>query len=215
MKNFYKPLAHFLNHVGVLLLAAVTLAACQPSDPCDPNQIPINETYYLSQEDIDKIPFNKHELDTLVYVSNNNDTAILVRQPVEKSFWNASTNRNADPACQLWDSWKHETIAYNYKGSHYLLNNINFKVSTHDGWRGERNDGLYAYFKIANKNEYKTYFGAITDQNSYIDSVSINNKIFYGFILTLIGDNKTPILYNNQQGLLKITLNNTIFIKQL
>jgi len=208
-----------LNFIYFLIigLCIFTLQQCKPDDPCDPKQIPLNETYYLTDLDINKIPFNKDGLDTLVYVSNNNDTAVLYRQPLKNYFIKATWNRNANPGCQLWDKWNHETYEYEFKGNNTLLNNLTFIVTTYDWFKGNRFDGFYVNFKFnysLNTNFYGR-FNFISNNLNYNDTISINNKVYKGLLNSDENEQGIKFLYNNELGVLRVWQNNLIWTNQL
>jgi len=205
-----------LNFIYFLIigLCVFTLQQCKPDDPCDPNQIPLNETYYLTIDDKQKIPFFKAEFDSLVYVSDKGDTAVLYKQPPQNYFWKA--RRNANPGCPLYDFWNHETYEFEFKGKHPLLNYINFKVSTHDGFRGDGFDDTHVYFAIRTYKEFKftTRFDRANDTIRYTDTANINNKIYTGLILFGAAPDELKFTYNYQYGILKITNSTLIWKKQ-
>jgi hypothetical protein len=103
--------------ISILFLIMLIQSCTKDSEPCGGN-----ETYnYLSTEDKAKVPYTG--TDTLVFVSNTNDTAVCIGQG-KKRFYTVKYLSVRAGECQN-DAYYYE--AYNYK---FVSNNSNLKIET-------------------------------------------------------------------------------------
>ena len=114
--------------------------------------------HYLSVADKAKVAYTGK--DSLVYISNNNDTAICIGQGITQFF--VTSSKYANPDCPpIKDYYE----AFNFK---FISNNSNFKIDLSlyrdDGY------GLETIHAINNKMDYRIYL------------VDINNKEISNFI---------------------------------
>ncbi len=192
----------------LLLIPALVLSNCKPDNPCDvsPTQ---NVTYNLDTADINKIPYRTDGRDTLVYISDEGDTATLYGQGAKRDYDVIGTRRSPNPDCQEVDAKSYETIEYYFKGTSPLINTINYKVTS--------DNGVTVYFNINNISLYDPYFEFVNYTNRYIDTVLINSKIYNGVLLYSSRPSvaNIPLLYNYKFGILKITKDGLIWRKQI
>lgn len=183
------------------LAGLLGLSSCSDS-PCADEEPSQSTYFYISETNKSKIPYHSDGLDTLVYISESGDSAILLGQGKANYFEKVAINRNSNPDCPFYDYNYFETIQYRFKdGFINGIDQIDIKYHTIPSSLVEE------YLSIAvNTNMYRTYFISANNEQFYADSTIINGTTYYG--RTLYGADDSPILYNFKFGVLQFTLNN-------
>lgn len=166
------------------------LYSCQPNESCPERETKYSQ-YYISEDDKSKTPFTG--TDTLVYISNEGDTAILYGQGKKAFIEEVAQKTSADPGCPHYDYNYFENIEFFYKGSNPELNLIfiDFNASVYSPIQTN------ADFFV-NSRKYSGYLGFINNNANYSDSLKLlDNTIYYGI--------DAGIFYNCKYGLLRVT----------
>jgi hypothetical protein len=173
----------------LLCIAFVFTQSCQKESngPCGGNKT----YYYLSEIDKAKVPYTG--TDTLVFVSNTNDTAVCIGQG-KKLFYTAHSFSVNAGECED-DTYYYEAYNYKFKDRNNMLN-ISLNIFEYD---------LIAYEVMEIKKEeislhpinliyfFSKYYNDSIQTNKYIyKTLRINNGL--GFI----------VQYNLQKGIIQI-----------
>jgi hypothetical protein len=146
--------------------------------------------YYLSEEDKAKVPYTG--TDTLVFVSNTNDTAVCIGQG-KKQFYTVEYD-SGNPDCKP-PEYYYEAYNYKFIDTNNLLN-ITLNVYNYEDNMEIKNNDL-SLFPINLIYFYEKYYNdsASTNKNQY-NTLRINNG--KGFI----------VQYNLKKGIIKVESNN-------
>ena len=169
-----------------ILLAIITSCSKDPG-PCGGQKT----YYYLSEADKAKVPYAG--TDTLVFVSNTNDTAVCIGQG-KKQFFTVEYD-SGNPDCKPPEYYYE---AYNYK---YDCLNTNFKLDLNIF---KKFDGqLEIINPIVNSKYFFIYCRKVYDNPNSIDirGIIYNNvsSVFMEY-----NDSAYQLFYNNKNGILKI-----------
>ena len=185
-----KTKTKLLSIIGLIML----FENCTKDANCGDQSYIVN-SYYISADDKSKIPFKGN--DTLTYISDAGDTAILFGSGKKEFIDQIRKNISGNADCPRSTVDNNETISIEYTGDNIELNRIKYKI-------------------YGNKERTKieltinsTYIGVdypyyLNTSIFYTDSVNIENK-FYNGTPIIWSDNKA--LYNFNYGFLKIQFN--------
>jgi hypothetical protein len=96
-----------------LLLLFALLSGCKKRDTdCPASQ---DYTYNVSKENKSKVPY-KTGYETLTYISDSGDTAVLQGQGIKNYYVTSSDYSTDDPDCGGMDEWHVESIDYSFVG---------------------------------------------------------------------------------------------------
>lgn len=186
---------------GCLFSFVITISFQSCKDPCkgkDTNAETI--TYPIEEEAKSKFPFK--DKDTLIYISNLGDTAVLYGK-LYTGYETSNSSRMIE--CSKPITTHGEKMSYYATGNNLELNLIEFKLRAKLDRSGENvinfringnipNAGEYGYFNLSP--EY------INNVNNYTDSIMVNGNYIYG--KTLTEPKLISFLYNFKYAFLKI-----------
>lgn len=190
-----KAILHILLTSSFSLLL-LQLFSCQPEENCPERETKYSQ-YNISEDDKSKIPFTG--TDTLVYISNDGDTAILYGRGKKAFIDEVVAKTSINPACPHYDYDYFENIEFLYRGNNAELNRIFIDFNASVNSPKQTN----ADFTIGSVN-YSTYLGALNHPLNYEDSTIINLRTFYG--IKIGGEQNLPYLYNHEYGIIKLQL---------
>ena len=184
------------------------------SDPCAGHPS-LTYRYYLSDSNKAKIPYSNAGFDTLIYISNTNDTAILYGQG-KLQYWVSYSQPNSGPDCGNHDYWYYENIEYNFKSTNVDLNKINFHVYFHDpipgGFTTPQPPGRSDLMILTCNGSTEIGGTNFTDANSisyYTKNILINGQLYNGI------ETENNCVYNYKYGILQFQLNGKTWTKKL
>lgn len=193
----------YKNHFGKLLLLFLPLlivSGCS-DNPC-PDEEPSKSRYFYISEAIKKaVPYRTDGLDTLVYISETGDSAVLIGTGKVHYTERVLISRNGNPDCPFYDYEYVEHVKYNFINIFSNgVSQIQFKQSPTLGSSADD------FLTITIDDHYLlTNQEFANDEEWYIDAVIINDSTYLG--RTLYGNNKFPLIYNYKNGILQFTLN--------
>ncbi|MDP3929199.1 MAG: hypothetical protein Q8R57_09265 [Bacteroidota bacterium] len=181
----------------IFLLFTSTFFSCRKDDdtPCD------NKDYHynLSEEDKSKVPYTGY--DTLVFISNTNDTAVCIGQGKKQYYLRTVIPNYTINNCSIPSTDNYE--AYNYK---FSSNNSKFNIEMNQYRKDEYgSESIYFYFNNIFFILYSTRVGN-PNSNNFIDSILIQNNWYKSVSLTSKYFNPLydKLFYNQEFGILKI-----------
>ena len=188
--------------ISILILFILT-QSCSKESPCN-NYTSQTFSYKLSENTKNQIPFKG--TDTLTYISNNGDTAILIGQGKNNYILNSKIRVSNNPACPAeFDNYSNEFVDIKYKGTNPNLFEIFIRYYNENPF-GDENTTVY----LNAKSEYNAYSGYFNNVSYYINLIEINNAKIYA--IKIFGSENNPIYYNKNYGIIQIALDsNTIF----
>ncbi len=185
----------------VTVLLSLFLSSCvKEYDPCDGYE-PKEYHYYLTSNEKNQIPF-KSGYDSMVFISNTGDTAILSGSGVIPYIGIASEYVTSDPACGLQNYWYLEIIKYTFSSANPMLKTIVYQAYVNKA--NEQRCSIQI-----NQISFDIYLGYFNHEPRYLDSVVINGKTYKGVTIHDIKNGvtgKNSFLYNYHYGFLKISL---------
>ena len=193
MKTIYQAVGMKLKLLSIIGL--IMLFENCTKDPSCGNQSKIENSYNISADDKSKIPFKGN--DTLSYISDAGDTAILIGN-VKRAYMDVISKNIGDLECSRYQVDKKETIIFEYLGNNLELNKINYKIYGNKE-RTEIEFTINTYYGI-------TYPYNLNTPVFYTDSTMINGNLYYGRPLGLNSSNYKA-QYNFNYGFLKIQIN--------
>lgn len=173
-----------------LIILLFVFQACKRDTHCG-DQSDIIDFKYVTDENKGKIPYTGK--DTLIFISDANDTATLIGQGQNTYFETVNQNLGTND-CQKKYIGKYENIELRFTGNN-LLSSIQIKYYTN-----EYEDQIFAATATSNNlflntNECSLKYN--NDENNYTDSILINNKYYRGI-------NNRGVFYNAKDGILRI-----------
>lgn len=195
-------------YIRIILLLSLFLSSCvKEYDPCDGYE-PKEYHYFLTSNEKSKIPF-KSGYDSMIFISNTGDTAILSGTGVNPYIGIASEYVTSDPACGLQHYWYLEIIKYSFGSANPLL-----KTLVYQAYVNKANEE-HCLIQI-NQISFDIYLGYINYDPRYLDSVVVNGTAYKG--VTIIESKngvtgKNSFLYNYHYGFLKISLEDKTWIR--
>ena len=138
-----KTKTKILSIIGLIML----FENCTKDANCG-DQSKIENSYYILADDKSKIPFKGN--DTLTYISDMGDTAILIGNG-KRAYMDVISKNIGDLDCSRYQVDNNETIIFEYLGKNIELNKIEYKITG-------RNTRTLIEFTVNNKmgNDYPT-----------------------------------------------------------
>lgn len=203
---------------------ALVIASC--GYDC-PERKAVNTNYFISDANRVSIPYRFDGKDTLTYISDGGDTAVLYGVGIKQYFERRSSNDETYEDCPSGDLDLCENLEYLFegdkgKGLHSLLFRVYLwapyytNTSSYDQLGGFKVNVTEWSGKFWNNNDTFNYFDkdpdySINGMNSqafYTNKVTINAQEYWGFaIAKYIGYPKntdTLLIYNKNHGALEI-----------
>ncbi len=175
--------------IGLIML----FENCSKEPSCS-DQSDIVNSNYISADDKSKIPFKGN--DTLTYISDAGDTAILIGSGKREFIDKVRTVIGGNADCYKYNVDNNETIIFEYLGNNLELNKIKYRIYGNN----ERTIVDY-YLNNYNGNRYPNNFNNLY---YYTDSIFIKNSFIIGVPIKL---SNLQTLYNFNYGFLKIQFN--------
>jgi hypothetical protein len=184
-----KTKTKLLSIIGLIML----FENCTKEPSCG-DQSDIVNSYYISADDKSKIPFKGN--DTLTYISDAGDTAILIGSGKREFIDKVRTVIGGNADCYKYNVDNNETIIFEYLGNNLELNKIKYRIYGNN----ERTIVDY-YLNNYKGNRYPNNFNNLY---YYTDSIFIKNSFIIGVPIKLTN---LQTLYNFNYGFLKIQFN--------
>jgi hypothetical protein len=178
----------------LLIIASFTTCKRDSSGPCGGRK----SYYNLSDIDKAKVPYTG--TDTLVFVSNTNDTAICIGQGKKQFYEKVARIVSMGDCASDTDFYE----AYNYKFS-----TNNFKIILDFNLYKDDLYGLETVHITKNLfTEFRIYLVDINNKSvaNFIDSIQVRDKWFKNVTFTnkYFDSNLDKLYYNNEYGILKM-----------
>lgn len=185
--------------LSIILLIMLT-QSCSKDSACKNTET--NIYYNIADSNKAKIPYTG--TDTLVFVSDQGDTATLIGQGKQTYYVKNTRNNSGNADCQWIENKNYEDFKINFKGLDNKIDFIDYMLNSGN------NTGLTGFeININNMQKSEYNFEYSSDFLPIEDSIYFNSKYIKG---GYINDNKS-ILYNRQYGILKFTIISKIYIK--
>lgn len=177
----------------LLLIAIIFLHACKRDNNCgDLSDVITN--YNIADSNKAKIPYTG--TDTLVFVSNANDTVTLIGRGKNTHYESVRNSLNGNSDCPKYEVIKYENIDINFiSNNDTLITSIYYKVYH------PIHDVNYTYINLyLNTKGLSSYPFELLNNKVFEDSVLVKNKYIKGYY---IDSNRSQVLYNYQKGIIK------------
>ncbi|MCG9879049.1 MAG: hypothetical protein MH472_00480 [Bacteroidia bacterium] len=189
--------------------------ACKRENPCGEPYESKSYNYYLADSNKANFPYTK--IDTLVFVNQDWDTAVLVNSDgvIESTERNA-VNVDIDPACPKWNYYYYEKMYTKFTGKNKNFNRIDVFMDP-----SKYNFGDELTFIINGKMEYRhavEYFNSPSQEKYQIkfkDKEVLAVRVSNSNLSTGPQYPESKILYLKGESLLAWFVNDSnIYIKQ-
>jgi len=124
MKIFYQTFSITTKLISILILF-IFAQSCTKEPSCNGQSDTIN-SYYISADDKSKIPFKGNN--TLTYISNAGDTAMLIGNGKREFIDKVQTVIAGNADCYIYNVDYKETISIEYTGDNLEFNRIKYKI---------------------------------------------------------------------------------------
>jgi hypothetical protein len=186
--------------LSALVSCGVCLSGCSPSEKCQEEEPSQHTEYRLSSDDKSRIPFTG--TDTLIFVSNLGDTAVLYAEGKEQYMETVSSNRNTDPGCPFFDYAYYEHIGFSWKGLH-----PRFRKLRHSYFA--KGESFYNQAYLDNEEVGFSGLEYANRESAYTENILINGTNYKAVsLIPRANDTAGAILYNYHFGILKIRQQN-------
>jgi hypothetical protein len=159
--------------------------------------------YNIPEAELALIPFNAK--DTLIYVSNQKDTAVLVGKGSNGNYTWKHDQEGIYPDCPGKDFY-YEYINYYYQSSNAQFKTLTLTLSIPVLTYYPKNPPSSTFNVEINYSKIISGLGLmwISDEKRYLDSVVINGVSYKGYNLKGYPDSSRTVLYNAKYGALRI-----------
>jgi hypothetical protein len=205
-----KPMKITRSTTIFLLLLFALLSGCKKRDTdCPASQ---DYTYNVSKENRSKVPY-KTGYETLTYISDSGDTAVLHGQGIKNYYVTSSDYTTNNPDCGGMDEWHVERIDYSFEGDN--LEFLKLSVILSGGalgkayTPGDNTDWTSQEISTKDKSPLISYSTYSTYSNALTDTIIINSKAYSGKYIN-------DLFYSYQNGVLRFndTLNHKVWTLQ-
>lgn len=179
-----------LLYISIISLLFI-IQACKRTEPDCGDLSDVITNYNISDADKAKIPYTG--TDTLVFISDANDTATLIGQGKNSYYETIKTNISGGD-CPRTKVDKNETIDIEYSGNNNDLHTIKYNIHN-----SKDKTSIEYYINNIYGQDYPYY---LNTTSFYIDSVAIHGKYFRG--TSIILPDVLNAVYNYNYGFLKI-----------
>lgn len=195
------------------------MQSCKRGNPCDGMDLSEKVyTYNIPDSNRLKIPYTG--TDTLVFVSNANDTVMYVGsgKNSQYSVFTSNINPNPDPDCPRIEKKYFENFRIGF-----IINKETYKWISYNVYLPSPNDissiqnaSNIEITEHVSQDIYRiiahTNFESLNNRKGFDDSLFINGVYKKGYYI----DSNRDVLYNNAEGLLKFKdINNLVWRKIL
>ncbi|MDP3928840.1 MAG: hypothetical protein Q8R57_07440 [Bacteroidota bacterium] len=200
------------NKLLILIIAVISFA-CKRESPCGEPYESKSYNYYLADSNKANFPYTK--IDTLVFVNQDWDTALLVNSDgVIHYTERKGVNGDNNPACQKWDYHYYENMYTKFIGKNKNLNRIDVQLFPQEFGSG----GDYLLYTINGKMIYRSYAVNFYAQSAHRFPLIYRGKEVFGVSTTNGSDHLFPgnkIITFKGEGLIAYFINDSnIYIKQ-
>ncbi len=186
-----------LFYITIIFSLLFIFQACKRNEsPCS-NYTSKSYKFLLADSTKAQIPYTGNE--TLMFISNQGDTAILTGQGKNDYILNSTVYVGNDPACPKYDGYSYEFVDIEYKGNNENLFHIFYRLNI-DKWKDE-----FTNVNINDISVYTAYTGLYNDTTQY--NISIKNIKGYNFDRN---DGKPGFVYNKSIGILQIKIDSNL-----
>lgn len=175
-----------------ILLIILFLTSCKQEPTCG-DLSDVVTTYTISDSDKAKIPYTGN--DTLVYISDAGDTAILIGQGKKNYYESVRSSLNSGD-CPRYKLDNNEIIAILYSSNINELLNIKYILNGNS-----EKTHLICTINSLSHGDYPYY---LNNEIFYNDSFMLNNKLYYGTTINI--QNSIFGLFNWHYGFVKIKI---------
>jgi hypothetical protein len=188
-----------LLYIAIISLLFILQACKRDTDCGDLSDVITN--YNIADSNKAKIPYTG--TDTLVFVSDANDTAVLIGQG-KNTYYQIVTKGLSSGDCPRTSVEKYENVDMNFEGktTNTFAKTIQYKLFT-----DKENDNDEALQITYNGKLTYSQLNASNDESNYSNYI-INGNVFKGVklinIKTFPFDTTTSIVFNHKYGILKI-----------
>ena len=193
-------------------------------NPCGDDYQSVNTNYLISDANKAAIPYRPDGKDTLIYISDAGDTAILYGVGIKQYTNRVSRRRNSDPDCPEIDYDYCENLEYTYQGAKGKdLHSLSFRAYL---WLANTSPDLYEQMGEFTINYYEKS-GSFGEDNIpgnslgylngslyfYYSKVSLKGKDYWGAPVAKKEIYKkvnidTLVIYNKDYGVIQLFINN-------
>jgi hypothetical protein len=199
MKKNHQAIDITLKLLSILLLFMLVQSCAKESNCGD--QTTITNIYNIADSNKAKIPYTGN--DTLIFISNQGDTAILIGIGRKASYITSKKSiGSADCPRELIE--KFEKIYFEFNTNNINFNIFNCKIYNFSIYKSTMIDMQPDKIEVSINNEISYVSADLLNSSNFKDSVLINGKYYKGTYLN--GSNN--ILYNLKYGILKIKFSN-------
>ena len=182
-----------LLYISIISLLFI-VQACKRSETDCGDLSDVITNYNISDADKAKIPYTG--ADTLVFISDANDTATLIGQGKNTHYESVRNSLNGNGDCPKYEVIKYENIDINFiSNNDTLITSIYYKVYH------PIHDVNYTFINLyLNTKGLSSYPFELLNNKVFEDSVLVKNKYIKGYY---IDSNRSQVLYNYQKGIIK------------
>lgn len=163
-----------INFTGsiIFLTFILQIGACKKYSPCadkNPNR------YYLDTNNLKQNPYHSKNFDSLVYISDNNDTLILICTTRNKNEWVGSDYIFLSPDCG-------GKTAQTYHQANYIVYNKSINTISRFFMVNHTKQGFTGFDESENKNLNNTIWFSFNNLNFFISAFEISNPSYISYI---------------------------------
>jgi hypothetical protein len=183
-----------------LLLFLLLFAACSKQSPCS-DYTSKTFNYLLPDSTKSQIPYIGNE--TLTFISNQGDTAILVGQGKNNYILKEKVKVSSNPECPQEDNYSYEHIDIEYQGNNFNLFNVIYSMYI------DKYNSIYINVNINDKANYFADIGVYNDISRYNSPINVGSNIINGYNFNR-EDGKPAFIYNKNVGILSIIIDSSL-----
>jgi len=187
------------------ILCLILIKACKPSEAVCGDLSDVVITYNIADSNKVKIPYKGS--DTLIFISDANDTSILIGQS-KKTYYQNIIKGLSSGDCPRSSVEKYETIDYYYRDVNSVLTNFKFTTDLYYNFGGKPT-ATYISLLINNIEISHSAIEYINSIKSPEDSVYLNNNYIGGIYWEFNSVRST--LFSFKYGILKFRYGNKIW----
>lgn len=185
-----------INQFLLVIIYLLFIFSCKRESPCS-NYTSKSYKFLLADSTKAQIPYNGNE--TLMFISNQGDTAVLIGQGKNNYILKNSINVGTSPDCPQYDNYSYEYVDLDYKANNENLFHVFYRLSINKYSQNE----VTVY--LNNVSEYTAYLGLYNDTIGY--NKSIKDIKGYDFDRN---DGKPAFVYNKSVGILQIKIDSSL-----
>ncbi len=190
-----------LLYITIFSLLFILQACKRNESPCS-NYTSKSYKFLLADSTKAQIPYTGNE--TLMFISNQGDTAILIGQGKNDYILNSTVNVGNDPACPKYDGYSFEYLDCEYISSNSNLFHIIYRLNI------DKYNDIRINTNLNDITEYNPRLGIYNDTSRYTYSIPCGNKILLG--RKIFGEKETDpfFIYNKSYGIIRIQIDSTL-----